>query len=116
MITFARNQPTEYYNLKNSDFNLDLYRPFYNHFGYTYLDLINRSRKIELVMVRACIIRHLFNYVGLSYIRIGEIFGRDRTTIMHLNKKESKYDLTFKHYWEIFENLIIKGDLKWEKE
>ena len=102
MILLAKEQPEPL-------FDLDFFRPFYSSFGYTYYDLLNRSRKLELVMVRSCIIKYMFNHLHYTYIRIGELFERDRTSIMNLNKKTVKYDLTFKHYWEIFEQKLLNN-------
>ena len=51
----------------------------------------------------------MFNYLHYTYIRIGELFERDRTSIMNLNKKTVKYDLTFKYYWEIFEQKLLNN-------
>lgn len=46
-------------------------------------DLISRSRKAELVMMRTCLSVWLHTYTGLSIEAIGEVIGRDHSTVVH---------------------------------
>lgn len=45
-------------------------------------DLLGTTRERKVVVARALLYRHA-REMGLSYPRIGKIFGRDHTTVLH---------------------------------
>ena len=45
--------------------------------------LVSRSRKAELVMMRTCLSVWLHTYTGLSVESIGQVIGRDHSTVVH---------------------------------
>lgn len=46
-------------------------------------DIYGRSQKAYIVAARACAIRRVREEAGLSLNRIGELFDRDHSTIIH---------------------------------
>ena len=62
-----------------------------NEFGFTVADLKGTSRKQTLSMARSIAIYLCRHLVGVSFLKIGNIFGnRDHSTIMHSCQKVTK--------------------------
>lgn len=53
-----------------------------NHFGLTTADLTGRDRHLTVVRARHIAMTIVRDKLGMSYPQIGELFGRDHTTVL----------------------------------
>jgi len=62
---------------------MDILRDVCKSQGVTRDEIFSRNRNKKLVMARAVIYDRIRKELGWSYPRIGKIFGRDHTTVLH---------------------------------
>ena len=62
---------------------MDILRDVCKSQGVTRDEIFSRNRNKKLVMTRAVIYDRIRKELGWSYPRIGKIFGRDHTTVLH---------------------------------
>jgi chromosomal replication initiator protein len=74
--------------------------------------IASRSRKGELVELRQIWMQLMYKYSGLSLSKVGDIAGRDHTTVIHaINKVDAMclYEKRFRlQYEKVLKNLIDK--------
>lgn len=58
---------------------------------YSEVDIRNtRSRKYDIVLVKACVINILTRYYGGNTVNVGKAIGNDHSTIIHHLRKHSQ--------------------------
>lgn len=80
----------------------------------------SRSRKAELVMMRTCLSVWLYTYTGLSVHAIGEVIGRDHSTVVHyklhthpdFKKNSGLYRMTYSRLHEAGIKIIRQTEIE----
>ena len=82
----------------------------YPHFLPSFISC--RSRKGELVELRHIWMQLMYKYSGLSLSKVGDIAGRDHTTVIHaINKVDAMclYEKRFRMQYEKVLNILIEN-------
>jgi chromosomal replication initiator protein len=60
-----------------------LERVILNEYGYSFADLHTKSRRTEVAYLRFVVYKMLRDNTSLSFSKIGIMFNRNHTTVMH---------------------------------
>ena len=99
MILFAED-------VIDSELELLKYKDFYEYYFYTWEDLVGKLRTERLSMVRACIVKYMYERELMTLKEIGLIFKRDRNTARNLTNYCSIYDYKFRKVEDKFKEII----------